>query len=180
VAKIKKTVKRIRIKADLCNGCRTCEIMCSAFHSKPQYNIINTARSRIQIIRDPLKNVWLPVFAGEYTGAECSGRVKYKIDNKTYEECAFCRAVCPSRGRFMEPDTGLPLRCDMCESDPSAEIPVCVDWCLRDVLTYEEKVVEVEGEEDKPDELKVGLTALADRFGLHEISDAVVRMAARD
>lgn len=106
MAKIKKTIKKIHVKADLCNGCRMCELMCSLFHSNAQLNTVNPARARIQILRDPLKNVWLPVFAGEYTPAECSGRISYEIDNKTYKECAFCRAVCPSRGRFVEPDSG--------------------------------------------------------------------------
>jgi benzoyl-CoA reductase subunit BamC len=46
------------------------------------------------------------------------GRDKYTIDGKEYDECAFCRASCPSRDFFKEPDSGLPLKCDMCESDP--------------------------------------------------------------
>ena len=182
MAKVKKKIKKINVKADLCNGCRTCEIMCSAFHSTPKYNTINTARSRIQIIRDPLKDVWLPVFAGEYTPAECSGRVSYEIDEKNYDECAFCRAACPSRGRFVEPDSGLPLSCDMCQSDPTLETPVCVDWCVRDVLTFEEREVEVDEEEEQPklDEMKLGLKTLADRYGLQEIRDAVTRMSQKD
>ena len=45
------------------------------------------------------------------------GRDKYIIDGKEYEECDFCRAVCPSRDLFKEPDSGLPLKCDMCEDD---------------------------------------------------------------
>ena len=65
-----------------------------------------------------IKDIWLPVFAGEYTPAECMGRDKYMIDGKEYDECAFCRASCPSRDLFKEPDSGLPLKCDMCEDDP--------------------------------------------------------------
>ncbi|MFH0728537.1 MAG: (4Fe-4S)-binding protein [Pseudomonadota bacterium] len=180
MAKIKKTIKKIHVKADLCNGCRMCELMCSLFHSNAQLNTVNPARARIQILRDPLKNVWLPVFAGEYTPAECSGRISYEIDNKTYKECAFCRAVCPSRGRFVEPDSGLPLGCDMCQSDPTLKMPVCVDWCIRNVLTYEEREVEVEAEEEvKLDDMKVGLQALANRYGVDELRDAVTRMAQK-
>jgi len=179
MAKKIKKIKRINVNADLCNGCRMCEIMCAAFHATPQFSIVNPARSRIQIIRDPLKDIWLPVFAGEYTPAECSGRIGYTIDNKTYDECSFCRAVCPSRGRFIEPDSGLPLGCDMCQSDPTLKVPTCVDWCIRDVLTYEEREVEVEEDEAqvKLDEMKVGLAALANRYGLDEVRTAVARMS---
>ncbi|HOE18163.1 MAG TPA: hypothetical protein PLX02_13455, partial [Syntrophorhabdaceae bacterium] len=121
MAKIKKKIKTIKVDADKCNGCRLCEAVCSAFHSMPKWNSNNPTRSRIQIIRYPLRDIWLPVFAGEYTPAECMGRDKYVIAGKEYDECTFCRASCPSRGLFKEPDSGLPLKCDMCEEDPPRE-----------------------------------------------------------
>ena len=83
------------------------------------------------------------MFAGEYAPAECMGRDVYLIDGKEYDECGFCRAACPSRDIFKEPDSGLPLKCDMCEGE---EKPKCVEWCLNDVLTYEEREEEVEEE----------------------------------
>lgn len=87
MAKIKKKIKTIKIDADKCNGCRGCEVICSAFHAAPKYSSNNPARSRIQVITDRMENKWLPVFAGEYTPAECMGRDKYVIDGKEYEEC---------------------------------------------------------------------------------------------
>ena len=103
--KTKKIVKTIKIDADKCNGCRACEVVCSAFHAAPKYSGNNPARSRIQVIRHPLKDIYIPVYAGEYTAAECMGRDKYVIDGKEYDECAFCRASCPSRDIFKEPDS---------------------------------------------------------------------------
>ena len=144
-----KIVKTIKIDVDKCNGCRACEVICSAFHAAPQYSSNNPARSRIRVIRDPLADIYVPVYAGEYTAAECAGRDKYTIDGKEYEECAFCRASCPSRDVFKEPDSGLPLKCDMCESDPTLEEPMCVQWCLADALIYEEREEEVEDEESR-------------------------------
>lgn len=59
-------------------------------------------------------------------------------------------------------------------------MPVCVDWCIRNVLTYEEREVEVEaGEEVKLEDMKVGLQALANRYGIDEIRDAVTRMTQK-
>jgi benzoyl-CoA reductase subunit BamC len=179
MAKIKKIVKRIKIDADKCNGCRGCEVVCSAFHSIPRYNGINPARSRIQIIRHPLKDIWLPVFAGEYTPAECMGRDQYIIDGKEYDECGFCRAACPSRDMFKEPDSGLPLKCDMCEDDPPREKPMCVEWCLNDVLTYEEREEEVEESVEMQD-VEVGLTSMIDRYGLDKLLNAMDRMSQKD
>ena len=171
--KEKKTIKTIKVDVDKCNGCRACEVICSAFHATPKYSSNNPARSRIRVIRDPLRDVYVPVSAGEYAPAECMGREKYTIDGKEYEECAFCRASCASRNIFKEPDSGLPLKCDMCEGE---EQPLCVKWCLADALTYEEREEEV-GEELGQEELEIGLKALADKYGLQKMMEAVARMS---
>ena len=179
MSKVKKIIKSIRVDADKCNGCRGCEIACSAYHAEPKYSSVNPARSRIRVLTDRLKDVWLPVFAGEYTPTECAGREIYTIDGKEYDECAFCRASCPSRDLFKEPDSGLPLRCDMCEGEDE---PLCVKWCLTNVLTYEEREVwvEEETEEKQQEELYVGLECLVDKYGRDKLMDAVARMNAKD
>ena len=179
MAKIKKKIKSIKIDADKCNGCRGCEIVCSAFHSTPKYSGINPARSRIQIIRHPLKDIWLPVFAGEYAPAECMGRDKYIIDGKEYDECGFCRASCPSRDIFKEPDSGLPLKCDMCENDPPLDKPKCVEWCLNEVLTYEEREEEVE-EGVEMEAVETGLQSMIDKYGMEKVLDTAARMSKKE
>ncbi|GKT10965.1 hypothetical protein [Desulforhabdus sp. TSK] len=174
MAKIKKKIKTIKVDADKCNGCRSCEIICSSFHATPKYSLSNPARSRIQVIRHPIQDIWVPVFAGEYTPAECMGRDKYIINGKEYDECGFCRAVCPSRDLFKEPDSGLPLKCDMCEGE---EKPLCVEWCLNDVLIFEEREEEVdEEEEQRLEDMEIGLEALADKYGLDKLKEALSRM----
>lgn len=172
----KRKKKVIKIDVDKCNGCRACEVVCSAFHAAPKYSTNNPGRSRIQVIHEPLKDIFVPVYAGEYTKAECAGRDKYVIDGKEYDECSFCRASCPSRDLFKEPDSELPLKCDMCESDPPLEEPMCVQWCLADALTYEEIEEEVEEEEPKVEDLEVGLEALVEEYGLDKLVDTVARM----
>jgi benzoyl-CoA reductase subunit BamC len=173
-----KKVKLIKIDADKCNGCRACEVVCSAFHAKPQYSSDNPARSRITLIRDPLRDIFVPVLAGEYTKSECTSRYRYVMDGKEHDECSFCRASCPSRKLFMEPDSGLPLECDMCENDPALDKPMCVKWCLAGALTYEEREVEVEEEEEaKPGQMERGLESLVDKYGLEKVVDALARKA---
>ncbi|HSM89836.1 MAG TPA: (4Fe-4S)-binding protein [Desulfobacterales bacterium] len=174
--KKKKIVKTIKVDVDKCNGCRACEVACSAFHAAPRYSSNNPARSRIRVIREPLKDIYVPVYAGEHAKAECMGRDKYTIDGKEYDECAFCRASCPSRDLFKEPDSGLPLKCDMCGSDPDLKQPLCVQWCITDALVYEEREEEVE-EAVGAEELDTGLEALADKYGLDKIMEAVARMS---
>jgi benzoyl-CoA reductase subunit BamC len=175
----KKTVKTIRVDVDKCNGCRACELICSAFHATPKYSSNNPERARIRVIHEPLRNVFVPVYAGEYAAAECAGRNTYSIGGTSYDECAFCRASCPSRSLFKEPDSGLPLKCDMCESDPPLAQPKCVEWCLAEALVYEEREEEVAEEPVSREELDVGLEALAHRHGLRKVLDAVARLTKR-
>ena len=172
----KKIIKTIKIDVDKCNGCRACEVVCSGFHATPRYSSYNPVRSRIRVIHEPLKDIYIPVYAGEYTPAECMGRDKYVIDGKEYDECAFCRASCPSRDLFKEPDSGLPLKCDMCESDPPQPEPLCVKVCLSDALTIEEREEEAE-EEETLEEMEIGLEAFAKKYGLQKIMDTVARMS---
>jgi benzoyl-CoA reductase subunit BamC len=171
--KKKKIIKTIRIDADKCNGCRACEVICSAFHATPKYSSNNPERSRIRVIRHPLKDIYVPVYAGEHAPAECMGRDKYVIDGKEYDECAFCRASCPSRDIFKEPDSGLPLKCDMCEGEDE---PLCIKWCVNDALILEEREEEVE-EVAEREELEIGLASLANKHGLQQIIDTIARMS---
>jgi benzoyl-CoA reductase subunit BamC len=175
----KKIIKTIKIDVDKCHGCRACELICSAVHAIPKYSSNNPARSRIRIIRDPMRDIYVPVFAGEYTVAECAGRDVYTIDGKEYDECSFCRASCPSRDEFKEPDSGLPLKCDMCEEEDE---PLCVKWCTVDALIVEEREEEVEepDEVQEQEELELGLGSLADKYGLDKLMDTVARLSEKE
>jgi benzoyl-CoA reductase subunit BamC len=168
-----KTIKTIKIDVDKCNGCRACEVICSSFHAMPKYSSNNPARSRIRVIHEPLRDVYVPVYAGDYAVAECAGRDKYIIDGKEYDECAFCRAACPSREEFKEPDSGLPLKCDMCDGE---EEPLCVKWCLADALILEEREETVEEQEER-EEVEVGLESLVNRFGVDKVAELLAQKA---
>ena len=178
MSKVKKKIKTIKIDVDKCNGCKACEIICASFHAAPKYSSNNPARARIRLIRDPLKDIFVPVYAGEYAAAECMGRDKYVIDGKEYGECDFCRASCPSRDVFKEPDSGLPLKCDMCEEDTTLKEPLCVQWCLANALTYEEREEEVE-EDVKLGDLEIGLKSLVDKHGLEKLVETMARMTQK-
>ncbi len=169
-----KTIKSIKIDIDKCNGCRACEVICSSFHAMPKYSSNNPARSRIRVTREPIRDVYVPVYAGDYVVAECAGRDKYLIDGKEYDECTFCRASCPSRDLFKEPDSGLPLKCDMCEGEDE---PLCVKWCMVDALTYEEREEEVFEDEVTPGEVETGLEALVNKHGIDKVADIIAQIS---
>ena len=175
---VKKKVKVIKVDLDKCNGCRACEVACAGFHANPKFSSINPARSRIRMVIDPLNDEYVPIRAGEYTKAECDGRNVYLINGKEYSECSFCGASCPARDLFKEPDSGLPLRCDMCEDDPAQEKPLCVQWCLAEALTYEEYEEEVE-EQVRLGDAEIGLKALIDKYGFQKLVETVARMSQK-
>ncbi len=180
---MKKRVKILKVDLDKCVGCKACEVICSAFHAQPRYSWNTPDASRIRVFRDELQGVFVPVKGSFYTKAECPGRVLY-IQNELPQSgyrperwviCSFCGAACPARDLFKEPGTGLPLKCDMCESDPPLEEPVCVTWCFVDALTYEEMEVEAE-EEEEVKELDVAIESLVDRYGWEPLLDAISRL----
>jgi benzoyl-CoA reductase subunit BamC len=179
----KKIVKEIKVDIDKCTGCRSCEMACSAFHAVPRYSSLNPARARIRVFMDELRDVYVPIRAGDYTQAECNGRNLYVINGKEYSECAFCPASCPSRDYFKEPDSGLPLKCDMCEDIPPLSEPMCVQACKFDALTYEERVEEVEEEAATEEEnrvaLKMAYASLVKQHGLKKVMDTFARLSKR-
>ena len=173
-----KIVKEIKVDLDKCTGCRACEMACSAFHAEPQYSSINPARSRIRVVTDELNDEYVPIRAGDYTPAECTGRHIYTINGKAYSECSFCGASCPSRDLFVEPDSGLPLKCDMCESVPPLPEPMCVQVCGTNALTYVEREVDrQEKPQPKREQIEIGLESLVNQYGIEAVIDSLKRMS---
>jgi benzoyl-CoA reductase subunit BamC len=66
----------------------------------------------------------------------------------------------------------------MCEDDPPIDVPMCVQVCPHDALTYEETEEESE-EEEKPEELEIGLESLAKKHGVQKVRDALARMSKK-
>jgi benzoyl-CoA reductase subunit BamC len=131
------------------------------------------------VVIDERNDQWVPVRASGFTQAECNGRNHYVIDGKEYSECAFCPASCPSRDWFKEPDSGLPLKCDMCEDVPPISEPMCVQMCGRGCLTYSEREEEVVEEEVTRGEMEMGIEALIKKYGAEMVQKGVARATKR-
>lgn len=174
----KRIVKAIHVDVDKCTGCRACEMACSAFHATPRYSSINPAKARIRVLADEIKDMYVPVRAGQDAPAECIGRTAYTLHGKNYAECSFCRAACPSRVDFTDPESGLFLKCDMCEADPPLEAPMCVQVCRSDALTYTQRE-EVGDEAAAQEELDTNLERLARTHGLQKIVETLQRMSKK-
>ncbi|MBW2368326.1 MAG: (4Fe-4S)-binding protein [Deltaproteobacteria bacterium] len=178
-----KIIKDIKVDIDKCTGCRSCEMACSAFHAIPKYSSLNPVKARIRVFMDEVRDLYVPIRAGDYTQAECNGRNLYIIDGKEYPECAFCPATCPSRNYFKEPGSGFPLKCDMCEDVPPLPEPMCVQACKFDALTYEEREEDVAEDQiqeiENQGELKIAFELLINKHGLKKVMNTFSRLSRR-
>lgn len=176
---VKKVIKEIKIDPNKCNGCRACEIACAAFHSKPKYSSFNPSRSRIRMVINERNDEWIAIRSSNFSKTECKGRSRYIINGKEYSECSFCSTICSDRDVFKEPDSDLPLKCDMCGEDP-AQIPMCVQICSREALTYSTREEKVQAKDEvKWEEMERGLESLSKKHGLKKVKDAVARLAKK-
>jgi len=117
---------RIKIDYTKCTGCRLCQVACSLQHT----GAVNPQRSRVRVF--VAAEVCFPVIAGPYTEAGCNSRDNRVINGLEVDGCVVCRASCPTKSAFKEPDTGIPLKCDFCGDPPD---PQCVKWCDPGALT---------------------------------------------
>jgi benzoyl-CoA reductase subunit BamC len=67
----------------------------------------------------------------------------------------------------------------MCVSDPPLEVPMCVDACTFDALTYKEREVELDQEEEqvKSDEMETAYDLLVKKFGKKKVMDTFARLS---
>ena len=120
-------MQKIRIDYGKCTGCRLCEVACSLHHVP---DTVDPQRSRIRVFRKD--DLCFPELAGPYTDAECNSQNIVVISGREYDKCLMCRASCPAKPIFREPDTDIPLKCDFCGVPPN---PSCVKWCPSGALT---------------------------------------------
>ncbi len=169
--------KVIKVNTDKCTGCRSCEMACSAFHAVPKYSLVNPSRSRIRVFVNQQQAEYVPVYASDYTPAQCNRRQVHTISGKEYNLCTFCGSSCPSRDLFKEPDSHLPLKCDMCANEPPLSAPMCVQVCEPGCLTYEETEVEDKKTLDGPGEMEMGLDSLVRKYGIKKVEAMLDQIA---
>lgn len=132
------SAKYLIVFPELCTGCRDCELVCSLKHE----GVFNPQKSRIRVIRDVFQGVELPVVCMQCVDAPCMNSCRVEaisVDDHgakiiDYEKCIGCRRciiVCPLGSNFLHPETGKPIKCDLCNGAPE-----CVKFCSTGALRY--------------------------------------------
>ena len=135
------TYKKIfYVDADACTGCKMCEMVCSLVHGDGS---INPKRSRIRIIENPDKGIFIPQVCNICEDALCidacpesalSREPKTKtivIDKNSCTGCGLCAEACEYDAIFIDPLEDIATVCDLCKGKPK-----CVDYCLQKALIY--------------------------------------------
>jgi carbon-monoxide dehydrogenase iron sulfur subunit len=132
-------VRRIRVRPDLCSGCRACQVACVATHD----GRFGTATARIRVTKNEPLGMDEPHVCRLCRRPPCVSSCPtqaLRVDDTTgailatpadCDGCGACVKACPFDMVSLHPETGLALICDLCEGDPA-----CVKRCATEAISY--------------------------------------------
>ncbi len=176
-------MNRITYDPNKCNGCRTCEGICS-FMKEGEFNPLKARGKVIRTIKDGgLQKVRVSCLQCEtpYCMAVCPVRA-INADEKNVKVvdvdkcigCRMCETACPVGAIMVDPEKHVAFKCDLSHD---LDEPQCVKYCLSKAVQYmpEEKIgrskareksdkyLELLGESGKK---SVSLEAATQQYGL--------------
>ncbi|MBO4365532.1 MAG: 4Fe-4S dicluster domain-containing protein [Eggerthellaceae bacterium] len=133
-------VIHIKMDESVCQGCRTCESVCSLFHT----GAVNPTTTGIKI-RQPETGVYTANICQQCFDAPCAqacpkGAIVYNEYSYVYEitddciGCGKCAKACPFDAIMIsDPASGAKkaYKCDLCGGKPQ-----CIEACPRTALSW--------------------------------------------
>ncbi len=122
-----------------CSGCRACELACVA----RRHGRYGTAVARIRVVKIEAQGIDRPSLCRQCADAPCvaacptgaltadavTRRIRFSPEDCVV--CPACAAACPFEIVLLDPETGMPLICDLCAGDPA-----CVKRCVTGALMH--------------------------------------------
>jgi Fe-S-cluster-containing hydrogenase component 2 len=132
-------MRRLVVDAQLCAGCRQCEMVCSFHHS----GAFNPLISRVTVIKDDKHGFDYPVFCrqckdcppAESCPSDAIRRTDEgitRVDGKSCIACGTCVRTCWFEAVKLGPDS-KPVICDLCGGEPA-----CISRCPTQAIRYTE------------------------------------------
>ena len=120
-----------------CTGCRNCELACSGRHT----NTFNPKRSRIQILKEEVKNLLVPMVCLQCEQPLCqeacpNGAIVKNEHGILYVNhdvcigCMNCVTACVYGGIGIDPVSKKAVKCNLCDGDPA-----CVKACAYGAIS---------------------------------------------
>lgn len=130
-------MKRIVVDANLCAGCRLCELACSFFHEE----VFSPTLSRVTVVKQDVYGLDFPVLCRQCDHCPaidaCPTNALTRTELGTIaadiEACVGCTQCVEECTYNAVKLVSEPLICDLCEGDPQ-----CVRRCPTKALSYEE------------------------------------------
>ena len=125
--------------AQLCTGCRACELACS-FH---RYGEFIPSKSAIRVIRDDENVIDIPIGCEHCEKPLCEMVCPVKAISRDMEDnvvrldlhicigCGQCVTACPFGAIRFEDGERIYYKCDLCGNDPE-----CVKWCFTGAIQF--------------------------------------------
>ena len=147
----------VHVNADVCAGCRYCELICSS----RDHGSFNPRAARIRVLRMDEQGIDTPILCRQCKTCPCvdacptqaflrtpTGTVT--INPESCVACYRCVNECTEDAVFIPPKQGPPLVCDTCRG-----APLCVPKCPTQALTLVQDDHPPRGENtDLPDRSK--------------------------
>jgi carbon-monoxide dehydrogenase iron sulfur subunit len=125
------------IDNERCTGCRNCEMACSLENTRT----FNPKRSRIQILKDEVRNLIVPMVCLQCEEPLCQNACPngaivrnesgvLTVNHEVCIGCSNCVSACVYGGIELDPRSRKAVKCDLCNGDPA-----CVKACDYGAIT---------------------------------------------
>ncbi|MCK5547645.1 MAG: 4Fe-4S dicluster domain-containing protein [Thermoplasmata archaeon] len=128
------------LDADLCTGCRACELACSFVKE----GVFAPSKSRIRVVKVDEEGIDVPVGCEHCDDAPC---ITVCPTNALYKDdigavllnddkcigCKQCVLVCPFGAIYYDDDKKRFYKCDLCDGEPE-----CARWCFTGAISLED------------------------------------------
>ncbi len=129
--------KLLFLNSDLCAGCLNCQAACAIERRGGAGASLSAQRIGFDPFGGPHSLTVCrqcdpaPCLKACPAGAIVRGTAGWEMDYDACVGCLACREACPFSAIFVHPETGKPIRCDLCGGGP-----VCVAACGFGALGY--------------------------------------------